>query len=332
MHYRQVGRSSVIVSVIGFGGWVLGTDWYGRLTGSQGKALVRRALDHGITFFDTSNSYGENGISETLLAEALAGVPRSDYVLGTKFGYDIESRRQHEHGERAQRWDSRFIRRSLEDSLRRLGTEHVDVYELHNPRMDAIDSAECFGTLEELHNEGLLRAWGVALGPAIGWEDEGVAAMRRRRVDCVQTVYNVLEQDPGRRFLEEAEATGASVLARVPHASGALEGTVTKDTAFPPGDHRNFRNRQMLEDLLDKAATLRFLHADGVRTVAQLALQFIIAQPRIAAVLPTVTELEQLDELAAAVDVPALTPEELARIAELYAENFGVARREYAKR
>ena len=209
MHYRQVGRSSVIVSVIGFGGWVLGTNWYGRLTGPEGKALVRRALDRGITFFDTSNSYGENGVSETLLAEALASVPRSQYVIGSKFGYDIESPRQHEHGERAQRWDAKFVRRSLEGSLRRLGTDHVDVYELHNPRIDAIDTDECFAALEGLHNEGMIRAWGVALGPAIGWESEGIAAMRRRRVDCVQTVYNVLEQDPGRRFLEEAEVSGA---------------------------------------------------------------------------------------------------------------------------
>ena len=332
MQQRAIGQSSVIVSVIGFGGWVLGTDWYGRLGQAEGDALVRRALDRGITFFDTSNSYGEGGISETLLARALAPVPRSEYVLGTKVGYDIDAPREHAHGERAQRWDGGFIRRSLEASLRRLRTDHVDVYELHNPRMDAIDSDECFDTLERLHNEGMVRSYGVALGPAIGWEEEGVAALRRRRVDCVQTVYNVLEQDPGRRFLDEAVAAGASVLARVPHASGALEGTVTKDTAFPPGDHRNFRNRQMLEDLLDKAATLRFLHADGVRTVAQMALQFVIAQPGIAAVLPTVTAAEQLDEFAAAASLPPLTAEELDRVHALHADNFGVARREYAKR
>ena len=331
MQYRSVGRSSVIVSVIGFGGWVLGTTWYGRRSEAEGDLLVRRALDHGITFFDTSNSYGEDGISESLLARALSGVPRQSYVIGTKCGYDIESPREHDHGERAQRWDGPFLRRSLEASLRRLRTDHVDVYELHNPRMDAIDSDECFAMLEELHLEGLIRSYGVALGPAIGWEEEGIAALRRHRVDCVQTVYNVLEQDPGRRLLEEAELTGASILARVPHASGALEGKITKDTAFPPGDHRNYRNRQMLEDLLDKAETLRFLHADGTRTVAQMALQFIISQPRIASVLPTVTDLDQLDEFAAAATLPPLSADELERIQALYAKNFGVARREYGK-
>src|SRR5262249_51357867 len=161
----------------------------------------------------TSNSYGEDGISETVLATALRGVPRDRYVLGTKVGYDILAPRQHAHGERPQRWDRAFIRTSLEASLRRLGTDVVDVYELHNPRLHAIDSDECFAALHELVDEGSVRAFGVALGPAIGWEEEGVEALRRRRVDVVQTVYNLLEQDPGRRFLAEADAAGASVLA-----------------------------------------------------------------------------------------------------------------------
>lgn len=332
MEYRQIGSSGVSVSVIGFGGWVLGTTWYGHLDEAQGKALVRHALDVGITFFDTANSYGEQGIGETLLALALEGVPRDSYVLGTKVGYDIDAPREHAHGERPQRWDGAFIRASLDASLRRLGTDFIDVYELHNPRTGAIDNDDCFATLGALRSEGKIRAHGAALGPAIGWEEEGVAALRRRRVDCVQTVYNILEQDPGRRFLEEAATAGASVLARVPHASGALEGKITKDTAFPVGDHRNFRNRQMLEDLLDKAEALRFLHAGRERTVAQMALQFIIAQPRIAAVLPTMTEPAQLDEFSAAADIEQLTAEELRRVDQLYAENFGVARREYARR
>jgi len=331
VQYRQVGSSGVTVSVIGLGGWVLGTTWYGTLSRAEGTALVRRALERGVTFFDTANSYGEDGVSETLLAEALEGVPRDRYVLGTKAGYDIESPREHAHGERSQRWDAAFLRTSLEKSLRRLRTDRVDVYELHNPRIDAIDDDGCFATLEALRDEGKIAAFGVALGPAIGWEGEGVQALRRRRVDCVQTVYNVLEQDPGRRFLAEAEACGASVLARVPHASGALEGKITKQTVFPPGDHRSFRNRQMLEDLLDKADTLRFLHSDGTRTVAQMALQFVIAQPRIASVLPTMTQLAQIDEFVAAIEVPPLSEDELHRIDALYADNFGVARREYAR-
>jgi aryl-alcohol dehydrogenase-like predicted oxidoreductase len=333
MQNRSLGSTSVRVSAIGFGGWVLGTSWWGTLTDEEGRALVRRALDRGITFFDTADSYGDDGISETLLAGALAGVPRDSYGLGTKFGYDITlPRSAHGHSERPQRWDAEFIRTACEASLRRLRTDVIDVYEMHNPRMDAIDNDDAFAVLQSLQAEGKIRTYGVALGPAIGWEEEGVKALRERRVQVLQTVYNVLEQDPGRRFLQEAAAAGAGVLARVPHASGALEGRITKDTTFAAGDHRSFRNRQMLVDLLDKAETLRWLHDGGTRTIAQLALQYAIAQPGISSVLPTMTTTEQLDEFTGAVDAPALTVDELQRIDELYAGNFGVERREYARR
>ncbi len=331
MQYRLLGTTDVRVSAVGFGGWVLGTSWYGTLSEAEGKALVRRALDLGITFFDTANSYGEAGVSETLLAGALDGVPRDRYVLGTKIGYDLEAPRQHAHGERPHRWDGPFLRRSLEESLRRLRVDAVDLLELHNPRLDAVESDECFETLESLKREGMIRSHGVALGPAIGWEAEGVRALRERRVDAVQTVYNVLEQDPGRAFLREAEATGASVLARVPHASGALEGHVTKETVYPAGDHRSFRNRQMLHDLLDKAETIRFLWDGGTRSVAQAAVQFCMQQPAIASVLPTAATVAQLEEFAAAADLPPIDEADLLRVAALHDENFGLPRREYAK-
>jgi aryl-alcohol dehydrogenase-like predicted oxidoreductase len=332
MQYRSLGKTDVAVSAVGFGGWVLGTSWYGRLSEEEGRALVRRALELGITFFDTANSYGEDGISELLLASALDGVPRDQYVLGTKVGYDITAPREHAHGERAQRWNGDFLRASVEASLRRLRVDVIDLLELHNPRIDAIDNDECFATLQALKQDGTVRSYGVALGPAIGWEEEGVRALRERRVDVVQTVYNVLEQDPGRRFLAEAKAVGASVLARVPHASGALEGTVTKETVYPAGDHRSFRNRQMLHDLLDKAETIRFLWEAGERTIAQAAMQYCISQPRIASVLPTVTSIPQLEEFTAAAELTPLTSDELRRVDALYAENFGVERRDYARR
>jgi aryl-alcohol dehydrogenase-like predicted oxidoreductase len=332
MHYRTVGSTEVRVSAVGFGGWVLGTSWYGRLTEDEGRSLVRRALDLGVTFFDTANSYGEDGISESLLADALAGVPREHYVLGTKAGYDITAPREHAHGERAQRWNGEFLRTSVEASLRRLGVDVIDVLELHNPRLDAIDDDDCFATLETLKQQGIVRSYGVALGPAIGWEEEGVRALRERRVDVLQTVYNVLEQDPGRRFLAEAEAVGASVLARVPHASGALEGTVTKATVYPAGDHRSFRNRQMLHDLLDKAETISFLWDGGERTIAQAAIQYCLSQSRIASVLPTATTIAQLEEFTAAAERKPLTADDLRRVDALHAENFGVERRDYARR
>ena len=136
-----------------------------------------------------------------------------------------EGRQQHSEGERPQRWDGPFIRAALEGSLRRLRTDHVDLYQLHNPRMEAIDTDECFATLDELRAEGKIGHYGVALGPAIGWREEGLAAIRTRDVASVQTVYNLLEQDPGRDFMAAAAEHGVGVMARVPTSSGLLDDT-----------------------------------------------------------------------------------------------------------
>src|SRR5204863_3046471 len=150
-------------------------------------------------------------------------------------------RREHSEGERPQRWDGPFVRAALEASLRRLRTDHVDLYQLHNPRLEAVDSDECFAILEDLRAEGKIRGYGVALGPAIGWREEGLRAITGREIASVQTVYNLLEQDPGRDFLAAAAEHGVGVIARVPTSSGLLDDNLTSETTFGAGDHRRHR-------------------------------------------------------------------------------------------
>src|ERR687892_587682 len=139
---------------------------------------------------------------------------RDEIQLATKFGYALGAgRREHSEGERPQRWDTPFVREALEGSLRRLRTDRVDLYQLHNPRMDAIASDETFEALEDLKGEGKIRHYGVALGPAIGWREEGLRAIETRGIASIQTVYNLLEQDPGRDLIAAAERGGAGVMA-----------------------------------------------------------------------------------------------------------------------
>ena len=157
--------------------------------------------------------------------------------------------------------------------------------------MDAIERDDLFEELERLREEGKLRHYGVALGPAIGWRDEGLRAIEERHIASVQTVYNVLEQDPGRDFLEAAERRGLGVLARVPTSSGLLEDKYTLETTFPPHDHRSHRPREWLVEGLQKVERLRFLCEEHDITMAQAALKFILAQDAIACVLPTVTNV-----------------------------------------
>jgi aryl-alcohol dehydrogenase-like predicted oxidoreductase len=324
MRTRSFGTTDLRCSEIGFGTWALGSNWWGKVTSGEGVNLIRRALDLGVTFFDTGDVYGK-GANEEIVADALEGVPRESVQLSTKFGYSLEERRQeHSQGERPQDWSPAHARAALEASLRRLRTDHVDLFQLHNPRMDAIARDDLFEELERLKDEGKLRHYGVALGPAIGWREEGLRAISERGISSLQTVYNVLEQDPGRDFLAAAEQHGVGVMARVPTSSGLLEDKYTLETTFPPGDHRGHRPREWLVEGLQKVERLRFLCEEHGVTLAQAALKFILAQDAIACVLPTVTSLEELEEWAAASEAPDLTAEDLDRVAALYERNFDV--------
>jgi aryl-alcohol dehydrogenase-like predicted oxidoreductase len=321
---RSFGTTDLRCSEIGFGTWALGSNWWGKVTSGEGQNLIERALELGITFFDTGNVYGL-GANEEIVGKALAHVPRQSVQISTKFGYVLESGRQeHSQGERPQDWSPGHLRGSLEDSLGRLGTDYVDLYQLHNPRMGAIERDELFEELDRLRDEGKVRHYGVALGPAIGWRDEGLRALECRSITSLQTVYNVLEQDPGRDFLAAASTRGAGVMARVPTSSGLLEDKYTLETTFPEHDHRSHRPREWLVEGLQKVERLRFLSEEHGMTMAQAALRFILAQRAIACVLPTIANAADLEEWAGASDKPELTAEDLERIDALYERNFEI--------
>ena len=320
MERRTFGRSGVEASVVGFGLWTISTGWWGDHSDEAAVDLLRQGHDAGITFYDAADAYGD-GRSEQLLARAFAG-KRNAITIGTKFGYDIYSPHERSgHGERPHDWSPGFARFALERSLERLDTDHVDVWQLHNPRFDALRSDALWEEIERLRDEGLVRAVGVALGPAIGWREEGLWAIENRRLEAIQIIHNMLEQDPGRDLLAAATEHEVGVMIRVPHSSGMLEGRYTKDTVFPEGDHRRHRPRRWLLEGLEKVERLRFLE-DSERTLGQAALAWLFAEPAVTTVLPNIYGPEQLQEFAAAAHVEPLTDEERARVAELYARNF----------
>jgi aryl-alcohol dehydrogenase-like predicted oxidoreductase len=323
MKYRTLPNTDVTVSEVGFGLWTTATGWWGEKSDDDAVALLHEALDLGITTFDAADTYG-NGRSEEQLAQAFAG-RRERVVYATKFGYDW----YHHAGERKgqneieQDFSPQFVRYALEQSLRRLNTDYIDVWQMHNARMEQVKDGTLIGLLEQFKAEGKIRTWGVALGPAIGWLWEGVEA-GRVGAPVVQMIWNMLEQFPGDQMVEAANgcATDTTYFIRVPHSSGMLEGKYTAETVFPPTDHRSHRPRQWLINGIKKVETLRFLEAPG-RTLGQAAIQWLLAEPRVMTVLPNIYDAEQLREFAAAPDTPRLTAEELAAIAELRATNFG---------
>lgn len=332
MQYRNFGSTDLKASVVGFGVWTVSTRMWGVTEEAIRVRLLQRAFELGVTFYDTADVYGD-GLGETILRDVL-GAHRDEMTIATKFGYDWYTSPGDQPGgrERPHDWSPAFARRACEESLQRLGTDHIDLYQLHNCRAEAIDHDDLFAVLEELKAEGKIRHYGVALGPAIDLrqKDEGVQAFQKRHAASVQIIYNLLEQMLGPSVFQAARETGGGVMVRIPHASGLLEGQYTTETEFAPGDHRNFRvntsekRKEWLENGLKKIETLDFLVKGTGRTLGQAALQFLWSEPTLASALPNIYDEKQLEEFCAACDAPALTSEEWDKINALYAQNFGL--------
>jgi aryl-alcohol dehydrogenase-like predicted oxidoreductase len=324
MEYRALGQTNLRPSVVGFGLWTLSTGWWGEHTDALAVALLREARDLGINFFDASDSYG-NGRSEEQLGEAFGN--DSGVIIATKVGYDFYTHGDERRGQREipQDFSPPHIRRACDESLRRLRRDRIDFYQLHNPKMDTIEREETFACLGDLVREGKIASYGVALGPAIGWEAEGVKAARERRISGMQIIYNMLEQDPGRAQIAACRSAGAAAIARVPHSSGLLEGHYTLDTVFAENDHRRHRPRAWLVDGLQKVERLQFLlDARPGATLGQIALRWILSDETLTTTLPNIYNREQLVEFAGACEIAPFTADELARVQNLYDTNFGI--------
>ena len=321
MKYRHLPRTDLDLSEVGFGLWTVATNWWGRIEEADKVVLLEKAFDLGVTFFDTADTYGE-GYGEEILAKALRR-ERPNMVIATKFGYDFyDSIERIGHQERTQRFEPDFIRFACEQSLRRLKTDYIDLYQLHNPRVDAIEKDEVFEVLDALVKEGKIRYYGSALGPDIGWFDEGDASMRDRKVHSLQIIYSILEQEPARRFFPIAQDEQAGLISRVPHASEVLTGRFSEPPSFEPGDHRAHRRHEWMVDALKKAEQVKFLAEDTGRTSAQAAIKFCLAQGTIISVLPNITNVEELGEYALAPETKDLTQEERVRLDDLWENGF----------
>jgi aryl-alcohol dehydrogenase-like predicted oxidoreductase len=151
--------------------------------------------------------------------------------------------------------------------------------------------------------------------------------MEHLPIDGVQMIYNALELDPGRELIACAERTGKSLVVRVPHSSGMLEGKYTAETTFSANDHRQHRPKAWLEDGLRKIEQLDFLTADSGATLGQAALRYVLHSPTVVSALPNIYEATQLVEFAAAGDQPALTEAQARHVEELYERNYGLPHR-----
>jgi aryl-alcohol dehydrogenase-like predicted oxidoreductase len=324
MWKRKLGNSDLELSAISLGCWFAGVDWWGHFTDEQALGLLRHAYERGITFFDNGDAYG-NGRAETLLGKFLKSVPRPKVQIGGKFGYDFYSDpgAPGSHRERKQDFSPKFMRFALEKSLARLGTDHIDLYMAHNIKLPQFND-DLFDELEKAKQEGKIRQWGVSLGPAIGWREEGFEALLNRKAKGVQTVFNLFERHPGQELSEAALSAGGGVLARVHDNSSILKDIVKLDTAIGASDHRKFRDLNWKLYGLKKVEIIRPIAEKYAMTIHQLACKWLLQQQRMTSITATLLNESEINEAADAVEKPDLSREDLNWLDDQYAMDFGL--------
>jgi aryl-alcohol dehydrogenase-like predicted oxidoreductase len=310
MNYRSLGRTGLVVSEIGFGAWGIGgrtvsQTSYGDTDDRTSLAALARAKDCGITFFDTSAAYG-NGHSEELIGEALARV-RHEAVLATKAGYEA--------------WDqppdfsAAAIVASTERSLARLRTDYVDLLLLHNAPLDTLLASDVREALAALVASGKIRSWGLsAKGPA-----DALQALRACDVPVIQANFNMMDVRAvtGGLFTEVSQRS-TGFIARTPLCFGFLSGTLTRDTKFPPGDHRLGWSSTQLANWIDGAKDLLdAISASPGPVGVQAALRFCLAFQEVSTTIPGILTPAEADENAAASTVGALPKDAVAAVLEI---------------
>ena len=312
MQYRMLGRTGLRVSEVGFGAWAIGGPaklgeleiGWGEVDDAMSLRAIEAAYDAGVTFFDTADVYGA-GRSEVLIGKALKS-KRDRVVIATKVG-----NRTSAGGEWVKDFSKQWISQAIDASLTRLGMDCVDLYQLHSGSDTAQYRDETFEALEALKAAGKIRYYGISVGPCA----HGPWVIRNTPADTIQVVYNMLEREPEAELLPLAQARGIGIIARVPLASGFLTGKFTPDTRFAPNDHRSRTYPpEKLGGTLAQVARLGFLTDGKTKTLAQAALQYLLAHPAVSTVIPGAKTPEQARANAAASDGVLLTADEATRV------------------
>ena len=315
MRYRALGRAGWQVSEVSFGAWAIGGSW-GAVSDDESLAALHKAIDCGVNFVDTADVYGD-GRSERLIAR-LKRERSEKIVVATKAG-----RRLSPHT--AAGYNAANLTRFIEDSLRNLNTDCLDLVQLHCPPTDVYYRPEVFGALDDLTNAGKIRYYGVSVERV----EEALKAIEFPNVQTVQIIFNCFRQRPAELLFPEAQRRGVGILARVPLASGLLSGKLSRDSKFADDDHRNFNRHGEAFDVgetfagvdyeiaLEAVEEIRSLVPAGV-TMAAFALRWILMDEAVSCAIPGGKRPAQVEENCAAADLPALSEQTMATVRAIY--------------
>ncbi|HEY8701419.1 MAG TPA: aldo/keto reductase [Arthrobacter sp.] len=300
MEQRILGKTGRNVSIVGLGTWQLGADW-GNVEQSQAQGILAAAAEAGVTLFDTADVYGD-GRSEQAIGRFLADNPGLDITVATKMGRRLEQLPENYNLANFRQW----VDRSREN----LGTDSLDLVQLHCPPTAVYSNSEVYDALDTLVSEGAIRNYGVSVERT----DEALEAIRHEGTASVQIILNAFRLKPLDEVLAAAKAAGVGIIARVPLASGLLSGKYSKETSFAENDHRNYNRTGSAFDVgetfsgvdyelgLKAVAEFEQLVPAGAGT-AQAAIAWIAAQDGVTSVIPGARTVEQAKANAAAADV-----------------------------
>ena len=310
MQYRILGRTSLRVSEVGFGAMTIGGEVFGATDDQESLRALHRAIDLGINFIDTADAYGR-GHSEELLAQVLK-TRRNEVILATKGGNQFTVRQG------LRNFDPDYITSALEQSLKRLQIETIDLYQLHNPSAEVMRRGDIFARLDRFKREGKIRFYGVSLEKTA----DGIVAIETGKPDTLQVVYNILHQDPEEQLFPLAQQEHIGIIARVPLERGVLSGRFTSTAEFAQRDWRRgvFPDEALMQ-VHAAVEKLQFLVEGEVPTLAQAALRFVLCHPAVSTMIPGIRTVKQAEDNAAASGKP-LPAADVKRVQELYRSDF----------
>jgi aryl-alcohol dehydrogenase-like predicted oxidoreductase len=312
MHYRKLGRTDIDVSEIGFGAWAIGGSW-GAQDENDSIAALNRALDLGVNFIDTAAGYG-NGKSERIIGQVLKN--RSEKVwVATKTPpmpghwppspYDVAE----------ERYPEKYLRENVEERLRNLGTDCIDILQLHTWTRAWNKNPAPLDALKKLQAEGKIRYIGISTPEHD--QNSLIDLMRQGYLDVVQVIYNIFEQEPAAELLPAALEHNVGVLVRVVFDEGILTGKYTTETQFPEDDfRRNYFAGDRIERAVKRVKKIEADIADTGLTMPQVALQFALSHPAVSTIIAGIRNVQQAEANIAASDLPPLTPEVLSKLRE----------------
>ena len=315
MHYRAFGKHGFNCSEIGFGAWAIGGAW-GAQADAHSLAALHRALDLGCNFIDTAAGYG-NGRSERLICQVLrereaAGKTERIFVA-TKTPPGPGTWPPTPYCKADERYAEAYVRENVAERLRNLGTNRLDLLQLHTWTRAWNRNPTPFKLLRQLQKEGLIGLVGVSTPEHD--QNSVIDLMRGGWVDSVQVIYNLFEQEPAAELLDVAKECGVGIIVRVAFDEGVLTGKFNKNTKFPPDDFRtNYFAGDRLSRAVHRAEEIRKDLASSGVSMAQAALKFVLDHPAVSTVIPGIRNVAQADANCGVSDLPPLAPVLIQRL------------------